>query len=98
MHRNPLVPGALPLIFSKIRGALSQQFCFHSFLLYCKTENISIGLHLSKEIQSEIKKNKKIISGLCTDFMNNLSRENTQLEFTAAELGELTNFCTLCKF
>jgi len=47
------------------------------------------GLHLSPEIQDEVKAIKKEISELEIEFSKNLNEENTILEFTADELDGL---------
>ncbi|KAI1905312.1 hypothetical protein AGOR_G00014800 [Albula goreensis] len=49
------------------------------------------GLHLSKDIQEEIKSTRKLISELSIDFNTNLNEENTCLIFTADELGGLAD-------
>ncbi|KAG5262207.1 hypothetical protein AALO_G00293390 [Alosa alosa] len=45
------------------------------------------GLHLSKDIQEEIKSISKMISELSIDFSSNINEENTFLFFTEEELG-----------
>ncbi|XP_072570967.1 neurolysin, mitochondrial isoform X1 [Paramormyrops kingsleyae] len=49
------------------------------------------GLHLSKDVQEEIKSTLKLISKLCIDFNKNLNEDDTHLLFTVDELGGMAD-------
>uniref|UniRef100_A0A671X6I3 Neurolysin (metallopeptidase M3 family) n=1 Tax=Sparus aurata TaxID=8175 RepID=A0A671X6I3_SPAAU len=49
------------------------------------------GLHLSKDIQEEIKRTSKLISELSIEFNKNINEENTFLVFSERELGGLAD-------
>jgi len=69
------------------------EYCLEiATLLSCYLLGLT-GLHLSQEIQSEIKDIKKRICDLCIDFSKHLNEENTILEFTEQDLGKAVINC-----
>ncbi|KAE8285311.1 Neurolysin, mitochondrial [Larimichthys crocea] len=73
----------------KIQGDLSPEE--QRFLDRLVTLGKRKGLHLSKDIQEEIKRTSKLISELSIEFNKNLNEDDTFLVFSERELGGLAD-------
>ncbi|TKS84852.1 Thimet oligopeptidase [Collichthys lucidus] len=73
----------------KIQGDLSPEE--QRFLDRLVTLGKRKGLHLSKDIQEEIKRTSKLISELSIEFNKNLNEDDTFLVFSEHELGGLAD-------